>query len=226
MMPRPDPSLMEGAVADDTRPGPLAQREVRRQAKSRHIIDVAKALVLEDGIGGASIDRIVERARVSKRTVYARFANKDDIFAALISSEFAAFFEAFDATSAAGGDLIAGLKAISRELLQMANQPLIVALFRSLGTVAQSLPLAVQNTVSGSHARFITALSALLQRMVEKGSHDIPDIGGAAEFYLDILLGTEYQRVLVGLAPALDAAQIDRRVTRAVEHFDQRYRVR
>lgn len=51
------------------------------------LLDVALAEFIEHGYGGASMSRIVRNARISKTTLYARFASKADIFKAIVDRQ-------------------------------------------------------------------------------------------------------------------------------------------
>src|SRR3954464_1993521 len=52
---------------------------------SEHILFAAKDVFLELGFERASMDVIAERARTSKRTLYARFASKEKLYLAVIA---------------------------------------------------------------------------------------------------------------------------------------------
>jgi AcrR family transcriptional regulator len=49
------------------------------------ILDAARQVFLERGFDGASIDEIAERAPASKPTIYARYAGKPALFAAIVA---------------------------------------------------------------------------------------------------------------------------------------------
>jgi TetR/AcrR family transcriptional regulator, mexJK operon transcriptional repressor len=61
------------------RPSLEDARELRN-----HILDVATELLLEDGYGSTSIEAIARKARVSKRTLYSRFADKPALMSAVV----------------------------------------------------------------------------------------------------------------------------------------------
>src|SRR5712671_7983767 len=75
--------------------GEVAERPVRRGAGGRptreealrrdaRLLDVATTLFMERGFDGTSIDAVAEAAGVSKPTVYARYRDKRDLFAAVL----------------------------------------------------------------------------------------------------------------------------------------------
>jgi len=48
------------------------------------LIEAALEEFLEHGYGSASLDRVVKRARVSKTTLYSRYASKEELFRAIV----------------------------------------------------------------------------------------------------------------------------------------------
>lgn len=51
------------------------------------LVRIARRCFLEDGYGATSVNRIAKEARVSKGTLYSRFATKADIFRAIIDDQ-------------------------------------------------------------------------------------------------------------------------------------------
>src|ERR1700735_5706438 len=69
------------------RPGRRAGgRPTREEAEARDVrlLDVATRLFMERGFDGTSIDAVAEAAGISKPTVYARYHDKRDLFAAVL----------------------------------------------------------------------------------------------------------------------------------------------
>jgi len=58
-------------------------------ALDAHLLGIALAEFLEQGYGGASLTRIVRAAKVSKTTLYARYASKGDLFRAIMRRQIA-----------------------------------------------------------------------------------------------------------------------------------------
>ncbi|MBD0354642.1 MAG: helix-turn-helix transcriptional regulator, partial [Rubrobacteraceae bacterium] len=52
----------------------------RARAKRDQILDGARRVFLRDGFAGASTDDIAAEAGVSKRTLYAYYPSKEDLF--------------------------------------------------------------------------------------------------------------------------------------------------
>jgi TetR/AcrR family transcriptional regulator, mexJK operon transcriptional repressor len=90
---RRKPSLRKAGVKKrrSVRGRPPA-REVASRAE--RLLDVATEVFLEKGYKGASMIEIARRAGASKQTLYARYASKAELFAALIERKAALLFEA------------------------------------------------------------------------------------------------------------------------------------
>src|SRR3546814_15173732 len=59
------------------------------QALSRKILRVARDVFFADGFGRSTAERIAAKAGISKRTLYARYGNKQLLFEAAILMEIA-----------------------------------------------------------------------------------------------------------------------------------------
>lgn len=63
---------------------PRQTRDEKRAANDARLLDAARAVFLERGYAGASMDRIAHGAGLTKGALYARFARKDDLFLELL----------------------------------------------------------------------------------------------------------------------------------------------
>ena len=70
-----DPATTESPVRKRGRP-----TEAGRIERQGQILDAALPVFLEYGFGNATVDRIAAEARVTKRTIYSYFGNKDGVF--------------------------------------------------------------------------------------------------------------------------------------------------
>jgi AcrR family transcriptional regulator len=69
------------------------------------ILDAARRVFLERGLAGASIDEIASMARAGKPTIYARFPNKEALFAAVVLNNVAVTTARFEGNVPAGSTL-------------------------------------------------------------------------------------------------------------------------
>ena len=84
--------------------GRVSRTESAARTRER-LLDAAAEVFAEKGFAGASIDEIAERAGHTKGAVYSNFANKDDLFLALIDSHLTVKpVDHLDVTTAELGD--------------------------------------------------------------------------------------------------------------------------
>ena len=72
------------------------------------ILDAARAVFLERGLAGASIDEIATRAGAGKPTIYARFPGKEALFTAVVMREVETKVAIVERQLHAGGSLERG----------------------------------------------------------------------------------------------------------------------
>src|SRR4051794_31166895 len=68
---------------------PAKRRRLSPEVRRDHLLDVAASLVLELGADGVTMERVAQRAGVSRGLGYAHFDNSDDLLAALWQREAA-----------------------------------------------------------------------------------------------------------------------------------------
>src|SRR6202047_1320610 len=80
---------------------PTREEAVRRDAR---LLDVATKLFMERGFDGTSIDAVAETAGVSKPTVYARYHDKRELFAAVLRGRIRRWLAPLSAAAQAPGN--------------------------------------------------------------------------------------------------------------------------
>lgn len=71
-------------------------RKGSQQSGRDCILDAAISCYLDNGVTGTTIDDIAARAKISRRTVYRYFANKQAVVQAVVESQAVAFFAQLD----------------------------------------------------------------------------------------------------------------------------------
>lgn len=200
-------------------------REQRHQAKSRQILEAAAEVFLEDGFAATSIDRIVERAGVSKRTIYNRYRSKEQIFIDILKMHFQTLFEKFDISPSVNDTLERNLTNLGISLLEMSNKPSIVALMRNISGESQRFPELSRDFFGSLFEKIVTIITHVLEFESRRGSVALANIRQAAEYYLNVLVGTTYNRVIFGTSSPLGDAAIEHQARRATAYFLVTYRV-
>lgn len=197
----------------------IAMRRGRRAdpQKDEAILEAATALFLERGYG-ASIDDIAAAAGVSKQTIYARYACKPDLLAAIVHRTAEDLVSMLGDEAAKGSAEETLVKFAERfveivfDVRRVAMQRLIIAQSAQFPDLArlyhQSGPLFVQER-----------LAAFLGREATAGRLAIDDAREATSQLLGLILGADHLASLMGLLDPEDEKQRRARVRCAVHAF-------
>ena len=98
--------------------------------KAETVLAAAKRAFLANGYGAASMDMIAREAGVSKATVYAHFAGKEELFGAVIGRECERYFARFSAGELDPRDVRSSLAVLGRRFLDLVLSPDAIALHR------------------------------------------------------------------------------------------------
>ena len=105
------------------------------------ILQIALDEFLERGYGGASLTRIVEKAGISKTTLYSRYGSKEELFRAIIYSQI----NRIDPGSllqidSKDCDLAQGLKSYANRMLELNLQGEMLAVNKLINSEAARFP--------------------------------------------------------------------------------------
>jgi AcrR family transcriptional regulator len=181
----------------------------RRQA----ILDAAKQVFFEEGYAIASMDRIAARAGVTKRTVYAHFANKHALFAVVVMRGCANVVSQLPRPDSLPDDPREGLAIVlhrSRELMQSPN---CIRLERIVAAEAERRP-EFAATLNEAFATGEAMLAQSLARWVAAGRLKPIDVALAARMLNDLVGCATSFRGLLGEPPdgALGRAAVEEAV--------------
>ena len=188
------------------------------------ILDAARRLFLERGLGGASIDEIARLARAGKPTIYARFPTKKALFTAVVMRNAAQNAARAQSRPPAGASLEERLVSVGTGVLQRFIDSNAVDLMRlAVGEVRRFPELATVGRTA--RERGAEAVLGVLREVASSG-----ETGGypglAPEqlerttlHFLDLVVSRFLTRALFGEDLALLRAEIATHVPRAVAFF-------
>jgi TetR/AcrR family transcriptional regulator, mexJK operon transcriptional repressor len=180
---------------------PTREEAVRRDAR---LLDVATKLFMERGFDGTSIDAVAETAGVSKPTVYARYSDKRDLFAAVLRATIqrwlAPLSAAAEAAAVSPKDIETTLHDLSRHLLAHSSTPEVIMLRRTLAAQAAQFPELSKLAYEEGWLRGVRAVAILLQQFAARGQIRIEDPAIAADLFLSLVLSTSERQLLHGIA--------------------------
>lgn len=209
-------------------PSKLAPAPTRSDQKHADIIDAAVALFREEGFGATSMDRIAQRAAVSKRTVYNHFPSKEALFQECVSVLLARM----DAEAHAGDDpdapVAERLRAYACRKIRVALDPEAVTTTRALMAELIREPSLGRRLFEAGPFTAGTALQSLLRDETARGRLAVPeaDLDLACAQLTELVKGPLFWPWLMGFRDAPEQAEIDRVVDDAVAMFLARYGVR
>jgi TetR/AcrR family transcriptional repressor of mexJK operon len=165
-----------------------------RRAREAEILSTALGVFLRAGFGNATVDELAAAAKVTKRTIYAYFGDKDALFAAMVRN--LAVTVSLDAASDHGT-----LAALAARIVYRVHSDELVGLHRLVIAEAGRFPELAHVLHSQGDARHIARLAEHIR--TECGAGFAP----LAEPLFSLLLGEAHRRRLLGLDPAPTAAR-------------------
>jgi AcrR family transcriptional regulator len=191
------------------------QRE-RRQA----ILEAARDVFLEHGFEGSNLDQVIARCGGSKRTIYAYFGNKSELFGAVVRECSEELFADLPAAPDAGTDLAASLDAVGKRYLVLLTRGVPLSLFRTVVSEGPRFPELGRIFYERGPARAIDRIAGLLAA-AEPGARLPADERRAfAAHFLGLLRDDDvHLQRLLGLRGVPSDAEIDAVVARAVAIF-------
>lgn len=176
------------------------------------ILDAATSLFLRDGYGITSLEAVAAVARVSKRTLYARFAGKAPLLQAVVARLVAQWLPPFDAGFDRSAGLEATLLAAARVMLATALVPEALALYRLIIAEIGRFPELARVMHDAGAGVGVERLAGVM------AAAGIPEPLWAAEQFMTLVLSVPQRRAL-GLGRPLDAAAQEDWARRSVALF-------
>jgi len=197
----------------------LSARERRRHAKNEQIVKAATELFLAEGYRAISMDRLVETAGVSKRTLYAYYDSKEELFIAVVKAQLSELWPTFDQEEREENSLEESLHEIAQQFSTLIMSDSSIALARAIIAETVHFPELAKAVNEVSFETMLDRVSEILER---KGKHlefSSKEIREAAESFLDHLLSFNYMRTVFGLVPPLRGKKLKERVAGQVQLF-------
>jgi TetR/AcrR family transcriptional regulator, mexJK operon transcriptional repressor len=200
-------------------------RPTREEAEARdaRLLDVATRLFMERGFDGTSIDAVAETAGISKPTVYARYRDKRDLFAAVLRGRIqrwlapvSAAAEA-EATETSPKNIKVTLHELSRHMVAYSLAPEAGALQRIISAQAVQFPELAKLANEEGWLRAVRGVSSILCQSAARGHIKVDDPELAAEMFLNLVLGHGKRLTLYGIAT--DPKTEERHRKASVEFF-------
>ncbi len=194
--------------------------------KRRQIIEGARAIFLARGFDAASMSDIARSAGVSKGTLYVYFANKEQLFEAIVEQECLAHAEGVFDLDPNDHDVEGALTRLGTAYVAFLCEPEKASALRTVIAIADRMPEIGKVFYETGPAFGIARVAAYLRAQTDAGVLAVEDCEIAAAQFMDACQSTLFKPVLFNFSAAPRAEQIDHVVRIAVRAFLAAYSVR
>lgn len=198
---------------------------IKKGRKFDQVLEGARAVFMEEGFEGASVDDIAKAAEVSKATLYSYFPDKRLLFAEVARCE--SLRQADCAVSMLSPDVSPreALRAAGSHLMGFLTSEFGIAVLSLCAAEARRFPELGRQFYNSGPALVRERLSAYLNHAVEHGQLQIDDIDLAADQFAELCKCHIYPRILCGVQSTFTDAEIERVLSGAIDMFMARYGV-
>ena len=169
------------------------------QTKAEQVIAAAHKLFLQKGYGATSMDAIAAEAKVSKRTVYSHFENKEKLFGEIIRSFCTRMGCAFEHQNHLDGEPEKVLRDFASNLLTLIMHPKAIATMRVVLSEVEQFPELASAFWNAGPGPGCEQLAIYLHAMNEQGTLKISNPKRAAAQFVGLIKGPFHDRFLLGL---------------------------
>lgn len=182
----------------------------------RRILDAAASQFLRFGFDATSCEQVVAQAGAGKASLYARYANKEALFAAVVR-------DSVERSLAPAADLPddlplhARLQAVGRSILTHALQPEVVALMRVVLSTAHRMPDLARLADQIGRDRAVQRVAATILAKPAMSEADTERASRVANTFIELAFVPTQMRALLGDDPAVLAPAADQRIADTIE---------
>ena len=190
-----------------------AGRPTREQAEARHeeLLDAALDLFLEHGFELTTIEMVATRVSMTRRTVYARYADKAALFRAAVQRAIERQIVPQDVLAGFDkGDLAATLESVARLRISQVMTPNGLRLQRIINTESYRFPEIFTANLEQSAKPVMDFVASVLDRAIAAGQISPTDTGFAASAFMSMVVGGQVRAIVSGREPT--QAELDRKV--------------
>lgn len=193
----------------------------RGEARREALLEAARAIFLEKGYAGTSLDEVVKRTGGSKASVYKYFGNKEGLFAAMFAERCQAFLATIAIPDDVSDNLPLTLQGFAERLLDASLSPERIAMIRALAAEADRFPALAELAYNTGPRHGLGLMADFLKRHHDAGQIrcERPDL--AAIRFLESVKGHAQSRALLGLPPFPEFVDRHDYVREAVRAFLQ-----
>lgn len=180
----------------------------------------ALALFLESGYDSVSMEAVAKAADITKRSLYARYSDKSQLFVEALKFSKNAWFY-FDEGGLewqAEGSLQDALYPLAKALIAQVIDPTYIKLARMAAAVANQFPEAVQQSYDIALSPRLKSIKQVLQKFSDEIEPDfVENLDVTAELFLGLITGLPAR--LAGFGMIREKDYEDQRIRLAIKMF-------
>lgn len=194
--------------------------------KRKKILEAAKALFLERGYHGSSMNHIAKEAGVTKLTVYNHFQDKDHLFTCAIAETCEESINAQPMNLTPQSNFDAVLHQVCLLTLKIVQLPEAIKLEHLLVELSAEQNSLATTFYNASHQRLFSLWVDFFQQAIHLKfiKDDQPE--KQAILILSLLLGQRYHEILLGVRELPSDTENKTIITEAIELFLLKYQLR
>jgi AcrR family transcriptional regulator len=205
---------------DDSSPRSGRPTKAAAAQRDERLLEIATDMFLKHGFDGTSMERLAEAAMIGKATLYARYADKGQLFADVLRRRILTIYAPIEAEFAkglSGKSLEETLTILALRFIDSSLSPASIALLRILTAQSERFPELGKLAVEEGTNRKIRLVEGILTRFSAGRRFAIDDMALAADLFLGIVLGRVSRIALLGVQT--DPEALDRQTREAVRIF-------
>jgi AcrR family transcriptional regulator len=184
-------------------------RAPRRTGSREAVESAARALFIEKGFDGTSVDEIARRARVSKPTIYAHFGGKEGLFVHVLEAACSRLLAPIIAPTAEVRPVEDVLLDLAHAYTRAVLAPEVISLHRLFVAEAERFPALGQRYYAAGPGAAHLGLAEFLAKRAEAGEIVCRDPLMAAELFAGLVLSPMRLKLLFAVELAPDWDQVD-----------------
>ncbi len=195
------------------------ERSAKMAARRQAMLEAAAAVIFEVGYERASLAAIVRRSGGSLSTLYQLFGSKEGLFEAMIMERCGCIMEELSSPDLSAKGARAVLLAVAHAFMRVLMVPDAQALWRMVMGEGIKFPRLPQIFFSCGPDRLHARLAEYLYGLDQAGCARVPEPLPTAKAFCVLVHGDLYNRVVSGVRPPPEPAELSAHIERAVDMF-------
>ncbi len=192
-------------------------RDDKRTLRQQQIEAAAYQVLEAKGYGGTSMLGIARQAKASNETLYNWYGDKQGLFRALVARNAEEVKQHLEDQLQTDSDALTILETLGPKLVRLLTGDRAIALNRAAAADSTG-ELGATLSQSGREAIF-PLLEAVFLRARTEGQLTFDDTGAAIALFLDLLIGDQQIRRVIGRLPEPTPDDCNHRARRAMDHL-------